>query len=75
MTITQTKHRTTVTAAAQIFDMETLANRTKAKPVNIEYEKAFPFLMKLPFTELRYEAAFEWSQLLKYVHPGAVIVD
>ena len=42
-------------------------NRTKAKPFNSEYEEAFPFLTKLPLTELRYEASFEWNQLLKYV--------
>ena len=42
-------------------------NRTKAKPFNSEYEEAFPFLTKLPLTEIRYEASFEWTQLLKYV--------
>ena len=65
VTITQAKHRTTVTAVAQIFDMETLVNRTKVKPFDNEYEAAFPFLTKLPFTGLRYEASFEFNQLLK----------
>jgi len=73
ITITQREHRTTVSAAAQIFDMETLMNRTKAKPFNSEYEEDFPFLTKLPLTELRYEASFEWTQLLKF--KGLAMVD
>ena len=63
--ITQAEHRTTVVAAAQIFDMGTLLSRTKARPYSIEYEAAFPFLTNLPFTELRYEVAFEKSKVLK----------
>ena len=52
-------------ADANIFDMQTLMNRTRAKPFSDDYEAAFPFLTKLPFTELSYEASFEWSKLLK----------
>ena len=63
--IAQTMHRTTISAAAQIFDMGTLSSRTKAKPFNSEYEAAFPFLTTLPFTELRYDVVFKKMTILK----------
>ena len=65
VSITQAEHRTTLAATAQIFDMGTLLSRTKAKPYSSEYEAAFPFLANVPFTELRYEAAFEKNKVLK----------
>ena len=65
ITITQTRHRTTVHAIADIFDMETLMNRTHAKPFNEQYEKSFQFLTKVPFLGLRYEAVFEKERVLK----------
>ena len=65
--INQGKHRTTVHAIANIFDMETLMNRTHAKPFNEQYEKSFQFLTKVPFHGLRYEAVFEKMRALKLV--------
>ena len=63
--ITQTKHRTTVSAVAEIFDMQTLMNRTKAKPFNEQYEKAFPFIARCPLGDLRYEAVFFKGNVLR----------
>ena len=65
VSITQAIHRTTISAAAQIFDMGTLLSRTKAKPFNSEYEAAFPFLTNLPFTDLRYDVVFKKKTVLK----------
>ena len=65
VTISQAEHRTYVRAEAEIFDMQTLTSRLKAKPFNEEYEKAFPFLQSIPFQTLGYEASFEYNRVLK----------
>ena len=63
--ITQTKARTTVTAMADIFDMQTLMDRIKVKPFKEEYEKAFTFIARCPLGDLRYEASFFKGNILR----------
>ena len=65
ITVKQKKHRTTVSAMAEIFDMQTLMNRTQAKPFSEGYEAAFPFVARFPFHDLQYEAVFEKKRVLK----------
>ena len=63
--ITVLKVRTVVTAFAEIYDMQTLMNRTKSRPYNDEYEKAFPFITRCPLEGLRYEAIFFKGNVLR----------
>ena len=65
VTVEQKAHRTNVLAVANIFDMATLRNRTKASPLQENLEETFQFVMDMPIGNLRYEASFEWHRLLK----------
>ena len=65
VSITQARSRTTVSAMAEIFDMETLMNRTNSKPFDDEYEKAFHFVTHCPLEGLRYEAIFFKGNVLR----------
>ena len=65
MTVTQLRHKMILTALSDIYDMNTLMSRVHAKPFDSDYESAFPFLTTIPFENLRYEASFQKTKVLK----------
>ena len=52
-------------ADANIFDMATLRNRTKAEPITDKLSKTFEPILQLPIERLKYEASFQWNKVLK----------
>ncbi|XP_065051182.1 uncharacterized protein LOC135680889 isoform X1 [Rhopilema esculentum] len=63
--VNQREHRTNVKAKANIFDMETLRNRTKAECLKPALRKAFLFPQIFPINNLGFEASFEFNKVLK----------
>eukprot|EP00794_Sanderia_malayensis_P021371 gene21371-23454_t len=57
--------RTSVTADANIYDMKTLRNRTRATYFPDEYAERFPYALDFALDNMRYEAAFERPEVLK----------
>eukprot|EP00794_Sanderia_malayensis_P008626 gene8626-9556_t len=56
---------TSVTADANIFDMKTLRDRTRATYFPEEYAERFPYALDFPLDNMQYEAVFERPEVLK----------